>query len=59
MTKIRHLAPVTDYLQLQGRYSHLFDTTNSGRHDTIAALQELADRSIRRYGLVDSTDEVP
>jgi len=54
VTKIRRLAPVADYLRLQGRFAHLFDGTGEpARPDIVAALQELADRTIRRYGLVD------
>jgi pyruvate ferredoxin oxidoreductase beta subunit len=50
--KIRHRAPVEEYLKLQRRYAHLF-----GKHprpDVVAALQERANRNIRRFGLVES-----
>jgi len=57
VTKIRHLAPVTDYLRLQGRFAHLFDEAGELlRPDIVAAVQDLADRSIRRYGLVDEAE---
>jgi pyruvate ferredoxin oxidoreductase beta subunit len=49
--KIRHRAPVEEYLKLQKRYAHLF--ANGGRPDVIAALQARADRNIERFGLVD------
>ena len=49
--KIRHRAPVEEYLKLQKRYAHLF--ANGGRPDVIAALQARADRNIKRFGLVD------
>ncbi len=57
VTKIRRLAPVTEYLRLQGRFGHLFDGAGEPvRTDIIAELQELADRSIHRYGLTESSD---
>lgn len=49
--KLRRQVPVTDYLKLQKRFAHLF-----GEHpDTkaIAAMQAIAERNIRRYGLAD------
>jgi pyruvate ferredoxin oxidoreductase beta subunit len=56
-TKIRRLAPVTEYLRLQGRFAHLFDGSGQPvRPDIVAALQDLADRTIRRYGLVDDAE---
>jgi pyruvate ferredoxin oxidoreductase beta subunit len=55
-TKIRRAAPVSEYLRLQGRFSHLFDADGEPtRPDIIDALQELADRNIRRYGLAPDT----
>jgi pyruvate ferredoxin oxidoreductase beta subunit len=57
VTKIRHLVPVTEYLRLQGRFAHLFDASGDPvRPDLVAALQELADRTIHRYGLVDGAE---
>src|SRR5271165_3485121 len=48
VTKIRRLAPVTDYLRLQSRFAHLFDEAGTPvRLDIIDALQGLADRAIR------------
>jgi pyruvate ferredoxin oxidoreductase beta subunit len=49
--KIRHREPVGEYLKLQRRYAHLFG--KNPRPDVVAALQERADRNIRRFGLVD------
>jgi pyruvate ferredoxin oxidoreductase beta subunit len=49
--KIRHQQPVEEYLKLQRRYAHLF--SGEGRPDVIAALQERADRNIRRFGLLE------
>jgi pyruvate ferredoxin oxidoreductase beta subunit len=41
--------PVSEYLQLQGRFRHLFEREDS---EHIAAIQALADDNIARYGLV-------
>ena len=54
---IRRPAPVTEYLRLQGRFAHLFDGSGQPvRPDIVAALQDLADRNVRRYGLVDDAE---
>jgi pyruvate ferredoxin oxidoreductase beta subunit len=50
VTPIRRKVPVDDYLRLQGRYAHLFGVP--GRLDLVARLQELADRTIARFGLL-------
>jgi pyruvate ferredoxin oxidoreductase beta subunit len=50
-TPIRQQVPVTDYLRLQARYSHLFEP--EPRPDLIAAIQARADRNIRRFGLLE------
>ena len=55
VSKIRRQVPVEDYLELQGRYAHLF--TPKRRDDIIAALQELADRNIAEYGLRDESPD--
>ena len=47
---IRHRIPVSDYLQIQKRYRHLF--ADPPRTDVIAQLQAIADRNIERYGLL-------
>lgn len=55
VTPIRHRVPVDEYLQLQGRYAHLF-----GKHprpDLVARLQEGADRNIARFGLLEETGD--
>ncbi len=46
--KIRRKRPVEDYLRLQRRFAHVFKSGNEWQLD---ALQALADRNIRRYGL--------
>ena len=57
-TAIRRLAPVTDYLRLQTRFGHLFDQEgNVARPDIVDALQAMADRNIRRYGLMEESEE--
>ncbi|RTE50892.1 thiamine pyrophosphate-dependent enzyme [Actinobaculum sp. 352] len=49
--KIRRPVPVEEYLRPQRRFAHLFKK-NADRA-VIARLQELADRNIRRYDLID------
>ena len=43
-----------EYLRPQKRYAHLFG--EPARVDTIARIQALADRNIRRFGLLDGTE---
>jgi pyruvate ferredoxin oxidoreductase beta subunit len=51
---------VEEYLRLQGRYAHLFDSEgNPARPDIIAALQRIADRNIARYGLLEREEASP
>ena len=52
VSKIRRRAPVEEYLKAQKRFAHLF--TPRPRYDLIAKLQELANRNIRRYRLLDA-----
>jgi pyruvate ferredoxin oxidoreductase beta subunit len=49
VSKIRHQAPVEEYLRRQRRFAHLFDTPP--RTDVIDRIQAMADRNIRRFGL--------
>jgi pyruvate ferredoxin oxidoreductase beta subunit len=51
VSKIRTQAPVEEYLRLQRRFAHLFG--DPPRTDVIAQVQALADRNIRRFGLLD------
>jgi pyruvate ferredoxin oxidoreductase beta subunit len=53
VTKIRRQVPVEDYLRPQRRFAHLFGKTPDV--ETIARLQGMADRNIRRYGLLEAT----
>ncbi|MGZ6777126.1 MAG: thiamine pyrophosphate-dependent enzyme, partial [Blastococcus sp.] len=55
VSKIRRPVPVEEYLKLQRRYAHLFGPER--RDDVIAQLQQIADRNIRRFGLLASADE--
>ncbi|MCB0881415.1 MAG: pyruvate ferredoxin oxidoreductase [Thermoleophilia bacterium] len=50
-TPIRRLTPVDDYLRMQKRFAHLFAPAR--RDDVIDRLQAMADRNIRRYGLLE------
>jgi pyruvate ferredoxin oxidoreductase beta subunit len=57
VSKIRKVAPVEDYLRLQGRYRHLFGSKETGgspgRPDIVARLQAIADANIAKFGLLD------
>ena len=50
VSKIRRQVPVEEYLKPQRRFAHLFGKTT--RADVIARIQKIADRNVRRYGLV-------
>jgi len=52
VSKIRRKLPVEDYQKPQRRFAHLFG--KPPRTDVIARIQQIADRNIRRYGLVDA-----
>jgi pyruvate ferredoxin oxidoreductase beta subunit len=54
VSKIRRQVPVEEYLKLQRRYAHLF--TDPPRTDVIERLQAIADRNIRRFGLLPDED---
>ena len=49
-TKIRRLLPVEEYLRPQKRFAHLFGKTPA--IDTIARLQAIADKNVRKYDLL-------
>ncbi|HEX2567562.1 MAG TPA: thiamine pyrophosphate-dependent enzyme [Burkholderiales bacterium] len=51
VSHIRRKAPVEEYLEPQRRFAHLFAPKR--RADVIAALQDIADRNIERFGLLD------
>jgi pyruvate ferredoxin oxidoreductase beta subunit len=48
---IRRPLPVEEYLKPQKRYAHLFGKTP--HVDVIARLQQMADRNIKKYGLLE------
>jgi pyruvate ferredoxin oxidoreductase beta subunit len=50
-TTIRRRVPVERYLELQGRFKHLFGERPD--HETIARIQAIADQHIAEYGLVE------
>jgi pyruvate ferredoxin oxidoreductase beta subunit len=54
VSRIRRQMPVEDYLKPQTRFAHLFKPP--GHPEVIARLQQLADRNIRRFGLLDGTE---
>ncbi len=51
-TAIRRKVPVTEYLRLQTRFSHLF--ADDGPDPRVAQIQAIADRNIERFGLLDA-----
>jgi len=51
---IRRRVPVEAYLERQKRFAHLFGSPK--RVDIIARIQEIADRNIRRFGLLQAED---
>ncbi len=51
VTKIRRRVPVEEYLRPQKRFAHLF--APGADATVIARIQAIADRNIRRFGLVD------
>ncbi|MGL4238662.1 thiamine pyrophosphate-dependent enzyme [Tabrizicola sp.] len=51
VAKIRHRVPVEDYLKLQKRYAHLFGS--HPRPDLVARIQAMADKNIKRFGLLE------
>src|SRR6266508_3161417 len=52
--KIRRMVPVTEYLQPQKRFAHLFSSDQGAQH--IAKLQALAARNIVEFHLLDQGD---
>jgi pyruvate ferredoxin oxidoreductase beta subunit len=55
VSKIRRPVPVEEYLRLQRRYAHLFKPEPNT--EVIARLQQIADRNIRRFGLLAQASE--
>ena len=52
-TEIRRQVPVEAYLKLQKRFAHLFG--NPPDAVRIAAIQAIADRNVKRFGLLESS----
>jgi pyruvate ferredoxin oxidoreductase beta subunit len=57
VSRIRRQVPVEEYLRPQRRYAHLF--ADPPRTDVIEQLQAVADRNIRRFGLLDDDGSAP
>ncbi len=57
VSKIRDRVPVEEYLKRQRRYAHLFRP--EPRRDVIEAIQEIADRNIRRFDLLGGEQAGP
>jgi pyruvate ferredoxin oxidoreductase beta subunit len=55
VSKIRRPLPVEDYLKPQRRFAHLFSPV--ARTQAIARIQEMADRNIRKFGLLGSMSD--
>jgi pyruvate ferredoxin oxidoreductase beta subunit len=55
VTPIRQPAPVTEYLRAQSRYAHLFQP--EPRTEILDAIEAIARRNIREYGLADRPEE--
>jgi pyruvate ferredoxin oxidoreductase beta subunit len=53
VSKLRRRVPVEEYLRPQRRFAHLFG--KPPRSDVIEQIQALADRNIRRFGLLEET----
>ena len=53
VAKIRRAVPVEEYLRPQRRFAHLF--SSHPRPDVVSALQAIADRNIRKYGLIEES----
>ncbi len=49
--KIRHKISVDEYMKPQRRFAHLFG--KNANPETIARIQSIADRNIRKYGLLE------
>jgi pyruvate ferredoxin oxidoreductase beta subunit len=54
VSRIRRQVPVEEYLRVQTRYRHLFEPRR--REDLIGRIQSRADRTIRRFGLVEEKE---
>ncbi len=57
VSKIRRQLPVEDYLRPQTRFAHLFKPP--GHAELVAQIQALADRNVRRFGLLHDLEDAP
>jgi len=57
VSRIRRKLPVTEYLKPQRRFAHLFSPEL--KTEVIARIQAIADRNIRRYGLLGAEGPQP
>jgi pyruvate ferredoxin oxidoreductase beta subunit len=55
VSKIRRQLPVEDYLKPQTRFAHLFKPP--GHADLVAQIQTLADRNVKRFGLLNDVED--
>jgi pyruvate ferredoxin oxidoreductase beta subunit len=55
VSKIRRQLPVEEYLRPQTRFAHLFRPP--GHTDLVERIQALADRNVKRFGLVEVAEE--
>ena len=57
VSKIRRRHPVEDYLRLQGRFRHLFDSSGAvARPEIVARIQQIADANVARFGLTEEVE---
>ena len=54
VSKIKRKVPVEEYLRPQQRFAHLFK--DPPRSDIVKKIQQLADRNILRYRLLDDVE---
>jgi pyruvate ferredoxin oxidoreductase beta subunit len=54
VTKIRHRRPVEEYLNLQGRFTHVFAPENAHQ---LEGLRAAAARNIEKFGLLDEAED--
>lgn len=57
ISPIRAQVPVEEYLELQGRFKHLFG--EPGRPDLVERIQAIADGNIHRFGLLNGAGTPP
>ncbi|HQR49925.1 MAG TPA: hypothetical protein PL152_11350, partial [Steroidobacteraceae bacterium] len=54
VSPIKKQLPVEEYLKPQQRFAHLFK--EPGRPDIVTRIQQIADRNIRRYRLLEGLE---